>query len=148
MLKPEQVDKLWPTAPALTRSDSGRCFAVYRNVDRGRKRFAIERWIHVPVLDSPTTRANVISGDKARALQVPTYPQRPLKRHRSFAPSQIDNANFEASCVVRSLCGEVTSTDAPSLMRRWAYALRPSPPSLMRLRLRVRLSQISGIFST
>ena len=52
-------------------------------------------------------------------------PVAPSKRHRPFAPSRIDNANCGASyalCGEVTPCGEVTRSDALSLMRRWAYA--------------------------
>ena len=52
--------------------------------------------------------------------------------HLTIAPSQSVTdplpllgsitLNSGASCVVRSLCGEVTNSDAPSLMRCWAHA--------------------------
>ena len=52
--------------------------------------------------------------------------------HLTMAPSQSVTdplpplgsitLNSGASCVVRSLCGEVTNSDAPRLMRIWAHA--------------------------
>jgi hypothetical protein len=56
-------------------------------------------------------------------------PVAPSKRHRSFAPSRIDNANCGASCVVRSLRGEVTTLRASCVTE---HRVRLSPPSLTR----------------
>jgi hypothetical protein len=77
-------------------------------------------------------------------------PLAPSKRHRSFAPSRIGNANRGASCayVVRSHHAVRSQTPTPRascVAGHTCEAVSPKPHASL---IRIRLSQISGIFST